>query len=204
MGELRLSDYSSDIALLSFLLLVLSALAVPWLEVSVSSLHDALYYFLLPWVLIIPLHEGLHAIVARLFGAKVRFGVTSLGRLIIAPYIAVDAPISARKYAVVSFAPLVLSLTALALAWLQHSVFWALVYVFNTVGMVGDFLTALSLLRMPSDAKVFDDGIALKSDSEMPAPYPGWFSTMIKLAFVVLFVLILIFGRVEVVVEKGL
>ncbi len=49
MGELKLSDYSSDIAILSPFLLIVSALAVPWVEVSLSSLVDALY-FLLPWV----------------------------------------------------------------------------------------------------------------------------------------------------------
>jgi len=135
--------------------------------------HDALYFLLLPWGLIVPLHDGLHATVARLFGAKIRFGVTSFAGFIIAPYIAVDTPISTRKYAIVSLAPLVLSLTALALAWLYHSAFWALVYAFNTVGMVGDFLTAISLIKMPHDAKVFDDGVVLKSDSEIPAPYPG-------------------------------
>ncbi|WP_297470300.1 hypothetical protein [Thermococcus sp.] len=48
MGELRLSDYSSDIVILSLLLLIVSALAVPWVEVSVSSPGDALYFLLLP------------------------------------------------------------------------------------------------------------------------------------------------------------
>ncbi|AFL94769.1 hypothetical protein CL1_0562 [Thermococcus cleftensis] len=65
MGELRLSDYSSDVVILSFLLLVVSALAVPWLEVSIGSLGDFLYLLVLPWVVLVPLHEGLHALLPK-------------------------------------------------------------------------------------------------------------------------------------------
>ncbi|WP_223211923.1 hypothetical protein [Thermococcus henrietii] len=79
MGEFRLSDYSSDFLTLSLLLLIGSAFTVPWVEVSVSSLWDFVYYLILPWVVVIPFHEGLHALVAKLFGARGRFGVTTFG-----------------------------------------------------------------------------------------------------------------------------
>ncbi|WP_148882721.1 DUF3267 domain-containing protein [Thermococcus aciditolerans] len=203
MGELRLSDHSSDVVILSFLLLVVSALAVPWLEVSIGSPGDFLYLLVLPWVVLVPLHEGLHALVAKVFGAKVRFGITTFGKLIVAPYIAIETPLRAREYAVVTLAPLLISAAFLSLAWLLRSNFWALAYVFNTAGMAGDFLTALSLLRMPPDAKVFDDGTTLRSDAEISLSYPGWASPALKVAILLLFLVILILGRVEVVVENG-
>ena len=203
MGELRLSDYSSDVPILSFLLLFLSPLAVPWLEASVSSPGDALYPLFLPWALIIPLHEGLHALTAKLLGARVRFGVTTINKFVLAPYVAIETPLPAGKYVLVSLSPLILSLATLALAWLLHSNFWALVYVFNTAGMAGDFLTALVLLRMPPDEEVFDDGTTLRSGSEVPIPYPSWVSPALKAAVVLVFLALLLFGRVEVVVENG-
>ncbi len=203
MGELRLSDYSSDVLILSFLLLLLSPLAVPWLEVSISSPGGALYLLFLPWAVIIPLHEGLHALTAKLLGTRVRFGVTTINRLTLVPYVAVETPLPARKYVIVSLSPLVLSLAALALAWLLHPNFWALVYVFNTAGMAGDFLTALVLLRMPPDAEVFDDGTTLRADSRVPISYPSWVSFALKAAVVLVFLAILLLGRIEVVVEKG-
>ena len=203
MGELRLSDYSSDVLILFFLLLFLSPLAVPWLEVSISSPGDALYLLFLPWAVIIPLHEGLHALTAKLLGARVRLGVTTINRLVLVPYVAIETPLLARKYILVSLSPLTLSLAALVSAWLLHSNFWALVYVFNTAGMAGDFLTALSLLRMHPEAKVFDDGTTLRSGSEVPLPYPSWVSSVMKAAVVLVFLAVLLLGRIEVVVEKG-
>ena len=202
MGELRLSDYSSDVLILSFLLLLLSPLAVPWLEVSISSPGDALYLLFLPWFLVVPLHEGLHALTAKLLGARVRLGVTTINRLVLVPYVAIETPLLARKYVLVSLSPLILSLAALVSAWLLHSNFWALVYVFNTAGMAGDFLTTLVLLRMPSDAEVFDDGTTLRSDSRVPLSYPSWVSSALKVAVILAFLAILILARIEVV-EKG-
>ncbi len=204
MGELRLSDHASDVLILSFLLLFLSPLAVSWLEVSISSPRDALYLLFLPWAVIIPLHEGLHALTAKLLGARVRFGVTTINKFVLAPYVAVETPLLARKYVLVSLSPLILSLGALVPAWLLHSIFWALVYIFNTAGMGGDFLTTLVLLRMPSDVEVFDDGTTLRSDSIVPISYPSWISSALKVAVVLVFLFIVLRARIEVVVERGL
>ncbi|WP_148202349.1 metalloprotease family protein [Thermococcus onnurineus] len=101
-----------------------------------------------------------------------------------------------------SLAPLLLSAVSFSFAWLLRSNLWALVYVFNTAGMAGDFLTALALLRMPPDAAVFDDGTVLRSDEEIPRPYPRWVSSAIKVVIALAFLVILIFGRIEVVIEK--
>ena len=202
MGKLRLSDYSSDLIILSFLLLIGSALAVPWVEVSVSSPQDFVYYMVLPWVVIMPLHEGLHALVARLFGARVRFGVTTFGKLILAPYIAVDSPLPARRYIAVSLAPLSISVVALTLAWLLRSNFWALVYIFNTAGMAGDFLITLALLKLSPDAEVFDRGETLVSPSGTLEPYPRWVSRALRIVLLAVLLVIITHARVEVVVEK--
>ncbi|WP_052304111.1 DUF3267 domain-containing protein [Thermococcus cleftensis] len=114
-------------------------------------------------------------LVAKVFGAKVRFGITTFGKLIVAPFITIETPLRAREYAVVSLAPLLLSATFLSLAWLLRSNFWALAYVFNTAGIAGDFLMVLSLLRMYPDAKVFDDGTTLRSDADVPSRIQGGF-----------------------------
>ncbi|WP_010477141.1 DUF3267 domain-containing protein [Thermococcus zilligii] len=204
MGEFKLSDYSSDLVVLFLLLLLFSLMAVPRVEISVSSPWDAFYIHLLPWVLLIPLHEGLHTLTARLMGARVRFGVTTIGRFNLTPYMAIETPLPAGKYVLVSLSPLILSLVALSLAWLLHSAFWVLVYAYNTAGMAGDFVTALVLLRMPGDAEVFDDGIVLRSAEEIPRPYPVWVSSLLKVFAVIAFLLFLrlLFGRVDIVVEK--
>ncbi len=201
MGEFRLSDYSSDIVILSLLLFIGSAFTVPWVEVSVSSPRDFIYYMVLPWVVIIPLHEGLHALIARLFGARVRFGITTFGKLIIAPYTAVETPLTARRFIAVTLAPLSLSLIALALAWLLRSDFWALVYIFNTAGMVGDFIVTLALLRLPPDAEVVDRGEALVSSSGTLEPYPRWVSKALRIVLLAVLLVILARARIEVVVE---
>lgn len=203
MGEFRLSDYSSDFLTLSLLLLIGSAFTVPWVKVLVSSLWDFVYYLVLPWVVVIPFHEGLHALVARLFGARVRFGVTTFGKLVIAPYIAVETPLRVRQYLAVSLAPLSLSAVALILAWLLRSNFWALVYIFNTAGMAGDFIVTLALLGLPPDAEVFDRGDTLVSNSGTLEPYPRWFSKALKVVFLAALLVVIARARVEVVVENS-
>jgi len=52
---------------------------------------------------IIHFHEGLHALVAKLFGARVRFDVPTFGKLIVAPYTAVETPLTARRFIAVTF-----------------------------------------------------------------------------------------------------
>lgn len=203
MGELRLSDYSSDFLTLSLLLLIGSAFTVPWVEVSVSSLWDFVYYLVLPWVVVIPFHKGLHALVARLFGARVRFGVTTFGKLIVAPYTAVETPLTARRFIAVTLAPLSLSLIALALAWLLRSNFWALVYIFNTAGMAGDFIVTLALLRLPPDAEVVDRGEALVFSSGTLEPYPPWVSKALRVVLLAVLLVVIARARVEVVVENS-
>ena len=69
--------------------------------------------------------------------------------------------------------------------------------------MAGDFLTALSLLRMHPEAMVFDDGTTLCSGSEVLLPYPSWVSPVLKAAVILVFLALLLFGRIEVVVENG-
>ncbi|AHL23821.1 DUF3267 domain-containing protein [Thermococcus nautili] len=203
MGEFRLSDYSSDFLTLSLLLLIGSAFTVPWVEVSVSSLRDFVYYLILPWVVVIPFHEGLHALVARLFGARVRFGVTTFGKLVVAPYTAVETPLTARRFIAVTLAPLSLSLIALALAWLLRSDFWALVYVFNTAGMAGDFIVILALLGLSPDTEVVDRGEALVSSSGTLEPYPLWVSKALRVVLLAVLLAIIARARVEVVVENS-
>ena len=173
MGEFRLSDYSSDFV----------------------------YYLVLPWVVVIPFHEGLHALVAKLFGARVRFGVTTFGKLIVAPYTAVETPLTARRFIAVTLAPLSISAVALTLAWLLRSDFWALVYTFNTAGMAGDFIVTLVLLGLPSNTEVVDRGEALVSSSGTLKPYPQWVSKALRVVLLAVLLILIARARVEIVVE---
>ncbi|WP_083820419.1 DUF3267 domain-containing protein [Thermococcus sp. AM4] len=109
--------------------------------------------FFNPTVIYNPLHEGLHALTAKLFKARIRVGVTFFGKLL-SPYVSVETPLRAREYLFATLAPTLLSVFSLLLAWLFHSNFWALVFVSNTVGMSSDIITAFALFGMPPDAVV--------------------------------------------------
>jgi len=133
----------------------------------------------------------------------VRFGVTTFGKLIVAPYTAVETPLTARRSIAVTLAPLSLSLILLALAWLLRSDFWALVYIFNTAGMAGDFIVTLALLGLPPDAEVFDRGDTLVSNSGTLEPYPRWFSKALRVVFLAVLLVVIARAWVEVVVENS-
>jgi len=200
MGEFRVFDHSLDITLFSFAVLLLAALAVPWLEISIGGVGDAIRYLVLPWFLVVPLHEGLHLAVIKHLGARVSFGFkASLRGLVLAPYLRVETPLKAGDYVKILLAPAVLSIVALALAWLLRSDFWALVYVFNTAGMAGDIVTLLVIARIPPDTTVFDRGETLVFDADDP-DYRGVLMAVRVLSIAVLFLFISRF-RVEVVVK---
>ena len=108
-----------------------------------------------------------------------------------------------RQYLAVSLAPLSLSAVALILAWLLRSNFWALVYIFNTAGIAGDFITALALFRIHSNGEVFDRGEALVSNSGTLEPYPPWVSKALRVVLLAVLLVVIARARVEVVVENS-
>ncbi|MBP1911952.1 DUF3267 domain-containing protein [Thermococcus stetteri] len=189
--------YFKDILAIWFLLFFGSALAVSWLEVSVTSGWSVLYYFVLPLVLTVLLHEGLHALVAKLCGADVGFGV-SAKYVMITPYVSFRTPLTVKKARYVTAAPILISVVAFLVSWLTRSPFWALLYIFNTAGMAGDFLVLLVLSKMPPEALVWDEGTAMKSEVEFPEPYPSLVSKVLVLLLVLMILFIVVNFRVEV------
>lgn len=112
--------------------------------------------------LYILLHEAVHGVFMKTFGAKeLRFGFTGLYAYAGAPatYFAKGA------YLVIALAPVVL--WGIVLGVLNPLVpdgwFWVvyLIQIFNVSGAVGDFYVTLRFLRLPRDILVRDTGVSM-------------------------------------------
>ncbi|AFK22384.1 DUF3267 domain-containing protein [Pyrococcus sp. ST04] len=205
MERLNLEDYMNDIVILYLMVFLLSAKLISYivgdLVISVKSIYEAFYYSVLPLLVVVILHEGMHALVVLLYGGKIRVGTKVIDKIILTPYVATDSKLPARKYLKVALAPLALSLVAIVLAKAYNSLFWSLVFIYNTAGFVGDLLVVTSLLKMPREALVWDSGTSLYSTHQIPRPYSRRVSMIIKLAFVLM---LLIFSReIRIVVETS-
>ncbi|WP_324735469.1 DUF3267 domain-containing protein [Thermococcus sp. SY098] len=201
--SLRLNDYEGEIISLAFILFVLSGLVLSPLNFSINfaSFWDLLFYLILPLLFVVVVHEALHALTAKLFGAKVEFGISVFGKVNLAPYTAVRTPLRKREWVYVIIAPVLLSIIACILTFALQSSWWGIVFVFNTSGLAGDLLALMIIGKMPDDALIVDEGTVAKATHEFPR-ISRRTSIMIKiLALAVLVYLILNF-RVEVVVEK--
>lgn len=196
-GRFDIFKYFWDILAIWFLLFFGSALSVPWLEISTSSILDALYYSVIPLIPVVALHEGLHALAAKLGGADVGFGV-SAKYIMITPYVSFRTPLTVKKARYVTVAPILISIAAFLVSWLTRSPFWVLLYIFNTAGMAGDLLILLVLSKMPSEALSWDEGTFMKSEVEFPEPYPNRVSKVLVLLLVLIILVIAANFRVEV------
>ncbi|AAL81997.1 hypothetical protein PFDSM3638_09420 [Pyrococcus furiosus DSM 3638] len=195
--EFDLFRYSKDLTALSFLLLIGSSLTVHWVSLSMSSSRDLLHYLVLPLILVVILHEGLHALTAKLSGAKTSLGVLTKYGIILAVYVGINTPLPVKKIRYITIAPIIISIVAFFFSWVTYSPFWAILYIFNTTGIVGDLIVFLVLSKMPSDAIVVDEGTIMKSNAEFPEPYPSWFSKLIIGLAVLVFLYILTNIRIE-------
>ncbi|ASJ16559.1 membrane-associated metallopeptidase [Thermococcus chitonophagus] len=203
MGELNLREYTWDIISLYFILFFLSAklaqVVVGDVGVEMSSISDVLRHVLLPLAVLVILHEGLHAVAFKLLGARVKFGVAMVTKIDIAPYVSTNMKIKARDFIKATLAPLfILSPITLILAKLFNSFFWAFIFVLNTAGSVGDIIVALTLMKMPKDALIWDEGTVMVSTHDFPRPYPRIVSTALKLGLIGLVVIFI--SNVEFVV----
>ncbi len=126
---------------------------------------------LVPGLLVVPLHEAVHAAVLRMRGYHVSFGLSMRGGIPVA-YTRPLKPVRREDYVAMSLAPLA-ALHVVPLIGVAIGLpLWAkMLFLYNTVGSAGDVLAAASALRLPSGALVRDvgDGFA----ECMPPPLQG-------------------------------
>jgi hypothetical protein len=159
-------EVSSDLAgvwmLVSLVLFVAAAAGVGLLYALLrrSPFESAGSLLLWPvaFLVVLPVHELVHAALVRLFGGRPRFGAGVKGGM---PYLYVTDPgrrFGRNRFLAVALAPLILiDLVALAVLLLRPSWSWAApALVGNTSGAVGDLWVAGLLVRLPSWAEVED------------------------------------------------
>lgn len=127
----------------------------------------------LAYAAILPLHEGVHAMIILVLGGRPTFGL----KLPLAAYCTAPDQLFTREgYAAVALAPLILiSLAGVALIWLAPN---AAAYVLfglagNVSGAVGDLAAARRTLALPHDALIADTAtgfIAYVPEDAPPAP----------------------------------
>ncbi|MFZ5816583.1 MAG: DUF3267 domain-containing protein [Bacillota bacterium] len=126
--------------------------------------------WLLGFLLTFPLHEALHGLVARAYGARPRYGAGMAGPL---PYFYCAPEWSFRRnqHLLVLLTPLVvldlLALGALGVPALAPIGFT--VQVLNTSGAVGDLWMAFRVSRYPLELIVVEEGMVSRLMGE-----PGW------------------------------
>jgi hypothetical protein len=110
----------------------------------------------LGYLVVLPLHEGVHAAVILALGGRPRFGL----RLPFALYCTAPGQLFTRAgYAAVALAPLVaISLAGAAAIWLSPTagLYLLLALAGNVSGAVGDLVAARGLLRLPPGALIAD------------------------------------------------
>ncbi|AEH23967.1 DUF3267 domain-containing protein [Pyrococcus yayanosii] len=170
-----LRKHEKGVMILAVLLFLLSlSLSPPVRWPPYSLLEYVIYCSIAPVLLVIALHEGLHAVVARLQGARVEFGITKLGKswVAMAPYTAVRTPLPVKMWIPVLLAPFSLSPLFYILGSATGSPIWVMAFLINTSGLAGDIVVLLVLIRMPKDALVVDEGIEMVSEIPFPEPWP--------------------------------
>lgn len=131
---------------------------------------------LLAYAAILPLHEGVHALIILLLGGRPTFGL----KLPLAAYCTAPGQLFTRNgYAAVALAPLILlSLAGIVLIWLAPNVAAYTLFGLagNVSGAVGDLAAARRALALPPDALIADTAtgfiayVADGSPSRAPEP----------------------------------
>ena len=186
----KITEKTSRLVLINVLSIPLFAACLGmffWLAVSIGRLPDSFGINspanFLPWlaglVLLPVLHELVHGISMRSFGARPRYGFLwkALAFYATAPGFAFPR----RRYLVVALSPLVvLSLLAVLLMALLPGTPWigliAFIAALNATGAIGDLWITGLVLRYPKDAYIVDerDGVRIfLPGEEAPAVSPG-------------------------------
>jgi hypothetical protein len=181
----RLTEKLSRILLLNLLsipLLIFWGVVFVWLATSLgrmprdgSVLHDADWLPILLVLILIPvLHELVHGICMRIFGAHPRYGFLwkAMAFYATAPGYAFPR----GRYLIIALAPLVvLSLAAVVLMPLLSGSAWVGLFVIiatlNATGAIGDMWITALVLRYPAHAYLMDerDGVRIFMPGEETA-----------------------------------
>jgi hypothetical protein len=185
--ELLAGEQLQGLARASLALLLGSSAVVLALEIAARAVHRApplpgagtpllvlglIVGNLLVYAAILPLHEGVHALVILLLGGRPTFGL----KMPLAAYCTAPGQLFTREgYTIVALAPLVLlSLAGFALIWLVPNVAAYLLFglVGNISGAVGDLAAARRTLAFPSDTLIADTATGFIA--YLPDSTPAW------------------------------
>jgi hypothetical protein len=163
----RISDSKSKVIRIQLWALLFT---VVWLSIfyliaryvggMTGGLPGNVWLWVVPIVVVMPLHEFIHGMAMRSFGARPQYGVMWKQLMLYAT--SPGYPFPRDHFLVVAFAPLSLIsvLVVCGIAWLSHS-FWvfplALGGTVNAAGAIGDIWIAGIVLRYPSSAKIMDE-----------------------------------------------
>lgn len=123
----------------------------PWIRGAVLVLANVASY-----VAVLPLHEGMHALVILALGGRPRFGL----KLPLAAYCTAPEQLFTRTgYAAIALAPLItLTAAGAVLTWLAPDAGACVLLLLagNVSGAVGDLAAVAELRRIPPEALVLD------------------------------------------------
>jgi len=168
------SDALGDMLAVAWLLLLYSVGVLGGLTVEIGGGEPLLRVtleVLAPGLLVVPLHEALHAAMLWARGYHVSFGLSARGGIPVA-YTRPLEPVKREDYVAMALTPLAALHVVPLIGVAAGLPLWAkMLFIYNTVGSAGDVLAAASALRLPPGAPVRDvgDGFA----DCMPPPLQG-------------------------------
>ncbi|MEZ0345645.1 MAG: DUF3267 domain-containing protein, partial [Infirmifilum sp.] len=163
----------SFMVLLVFVALAFAALLIPRIDehfLDMSSWRQ-LYALVTAILMVLVLHEGVHALVAKaLGGGRVGLGVARVKWLPIGLYVRIEKPLPAWKWMLIALSPLLLSVyflwSAMSGGW-AGAVMW-LAYIINTMGCSGDIVLTILVVSSGMKSLVADRGNALEIQDSNP------------------------------------
>lgn len=131
--------------------------ALPGPESTFARLFLLVVANIVAYNIMLPLHEGLHALTILLLGGRPRFGL----RLPLAAYCTAPGQVFTRRgYIAVALAPLVVLTVAgvvITALWPQWATWLWFGFAGNISGAVGDLATSSEMRQLPRDAVVADN-----------------------------------------------
>lgn len=131
--------------------------ALPGPESTFARLFLLVVANIVAYNIMLPLHEGLHALTILLLGGRPRFGL----RLPLAAYCTAPGQVFTRRgYIAVALAPLMVLTVAgvvITALWPQWATWLWFGFAGNISGAVGDLLTASETRRLPRGALIEDN-----------------------------------------------
>ena len=140
-------------SLLALALGVLTGVVNTFLDVDFTLRWELLGWLALAFVTVVPIHEGIHGLTAKIFGHKPIFGLKP--PLV---FVTFDTKVPRGHFMIIALAPLVVLDIVFAVLYSMDVVrlFADLGFVINTLGAVGDIWIVLKLLPQERGTLVRD------------------------------------------------